>query len=120
MGYIGSSLASVNSGRSAESRRERLAIEAELKAAEVARQYELDRPAGEAARQQKEHELKELKRSLLLDPEESADFTGYKTYDGRFPDAFSVEKAIRGSWAVFLENHDLDKQAQNMVTMFLQ
>jgi hypothetical protein len=100
--------------------RERLAIEAELKAAAAARQYAADRPAREAAAQQAEHERRELKKRLLLHPEESADFT-YRKYDGRFPDAASVEKAIRESWAVFLAGtHDLDSQAQGTITTFLQ
>jgi hypothetical protein len=94
-------------------------IENEIAAAEAKKKWNADRPAREAFAQQSEHELRELKKRLLLDPTESQDFV-YTKYDGRFPDAAAVEKAIRESWRTFLGNHDLDKQAQNTVTMFLQ
>src|SRR5271155_4026208 len=86
MGYIGSSLASVNSGRRAESRRERLAIESDIRQAEAARRYELDKPARERATQQAEHERRELRKDLILGYEGS-DFTNFPTYDGHLGDA---------------------------------
>jgi hypothetical protein len=108
-----------NAYRTNQVRAEIAEIEADIARNEAKKKFEADRPAREAATQQAEHERRELKRRLLLDANESQDFQP-KKYDGRFPDALSVEKAIRESWAAFLENHDLDKTAQNTVTLFLQ
>jgi hypothetical protein len=108
-----------NAYRTAQVKAEVAQIEAEIARKAATKKYEADRPAREAAAQQAEFERRALKKRLLLDPAESQDFV-YTKYDGRFPDAASVERAIRASWAAFLANHDLDRQAQNTVTLFLQ
>ena len=120
-GYVGSGGTSVNSGRSAESRRERERIEAELKSAEAKRIYDAGAPERQRIEQAREHERRQLKRRLLLDKNESSDFQ-YVKYDGHMGDATAeqVTAAIRNAWTRFLELHDLDREVQSMVTMFLQ
>lgn len=109
----------INSARQSASRAERLAIEKEITEQEQARAYAAAAPDRERAAQQVEYERRELRKDLILGYEGS-DFTGYKTYDGRFPDAASVETAIRAAWNEFLAAHDLDQQAKTTITMFLQ
>jgi hypothetical protein len=109
----------INSARQSASRAERLAIEKEIAEQEQARAYAAAAPDRERAAQQVEYERRELRKDLILGYEGS-DFTGYKTYDGRFPDAASVETAIRAAWNEFLAAHDLDQQAKTTITMFLQ
>jgi hypothetical protein len=110
-----------NAYRTAQVKAEVAQIEAEIARKEAVKKFEADRPAREAAAQQKEFERREFKKRLLLDPAESQDFR-YTKYDGHLGDATAdqVTAAIRSAWAQFLELHDLDKQAQQLVTMFLQ
>lgn len=109
----------MNSDRTREFTRQRLEIEREIQQAEARRRYELDRPAREAAEQQAEHERRELKKRLLIDPFESHDFHP-QTYDARFLDAAAITAAIQSAWDEFNQNHELDQQGKTTLTMFLQ
>jgi hypothetical protein len=109
-----------SSWRLEQSRKERLALEQSLEDAAAKRLYDQLAPQREAERQRQEHERRELKRRLLLDADESQDFT-YTKYDGRFNgDHAAVTAGIQNAWKAFLELHDLDKSVQQMVTMLLQ
>jgi len=110
---------SVNSYRSQQTKIELDEIEKEIKAAQAKAKYDSEAPAREAAAQQKEHELRELKKRLLLDPAESHDFQ-FTAYDGRLNTytPAQVTQTIRDTFQKFLEIRMLDEQAQNLVKMF--
>lgn len=109
-----------NAGRTADTRREIAEMQrqdAERKTAEARRKYESDRPAREAAAQQKEHELRELKQRLMYDPAESHDWR-YQPYDYRFSNHAAVTAAIQAAWEGLLSKHDLDRGVQMLLKSF--
>ena len=113
MGYVGNNLGSINSARSAESRRDRIKFEADLKYAEEKPVREWTERAARSqgqlmaltAEEAKLAAIRMLRHKLTSEPSPEFSDTCEK-YDGRFKSNDEVAAAIRNSFDEFLKSED--------------